>query len=245
MNINSILLSVLLGAHSSVFAASSIFDIAPSGWENRDGNSAYLIPFSPEVSSRFQQVYSPLALGGDSRAYLISGINFRTDDPFGNGFSRTLPDIQINFSTTPRAVNDLSATFADNVGLNDTVMVPRGPLLLRGDYFQDQSVQSLTTYIGFTQPFFWNPQDGNLLLDVRNYLGVRTSVFDAVDLPNDDVAAVYGLVGDTRGTLTSAGLVTGLHVTLMPIPEPSTFALLMVGLIAFGFSARSRRDHDR
>ena len=77
-------------------------------------------PFDTSAQ-RYQQVFAAsefLALSGPQ---LITGIAFRPDAEFGNPFSATISDIQINLSTT-RVAPDALRNLADNVGADDTMV---------------------------------------------------------------------------------------------------------------------------
>lgn len=217
----------------------------------REGDTFSTVPFTGSPNSaRFQQVYDSAAFTFfGQRPYLIHELQFRTDGD-GTGFFSRFPGFQINMSTTTRPVDGLSAIFAENVGRNDATVIPFGPYQVTGGYFSDIRPQLFTTVITFSTPFYYDPSQGNLLLDIRNSGGGSTgwgippffgpAYVDAVNVTGDSVSSVAANnVNALSGTPSSLGLVTRFMVT--PVPEPSTFALLLVGLVAFGFSARSRQ----
>src|ERR1019366_6196738 len=103
-------------------------------------------------------------------------------------FAATLPGILINLSTTAKAPDGLDTTFANNVGLNDT-LVYSGTLTLSSAAIG--SPAAFDILIPLTTPFWYNPAAGNLLLDVRNSGGGSSSQFDAVSTANDSVSRVY------------------------------------------------------
>lgn len=72
---------------------------------------------------RYQQVYES---DGPIKIYAL---RFRIDLN-NTEFNATLPDIQINLSTTDKTSDTLSTTFADNVGADDLVVYTRGSLEL-------------------------------------------------------------------------------------------------------------------
>src|SRR5207249_8841041 len=105
----------------------------------------------------------------------------------------TLPDIQIDLSTTSAGDDGLSTTYANNVGADDTVVFTRGALTLSSAFTgPPDGPKDFDIIITLTTPFLYNPALGNLLLDVRNFGGGFTTVLDAV--PNqtgDGVSPVW------------------------------------------------------
>lgn len=82
--------------------------------------------------------------------------------------------------------------------------------------------------IPLTTPFFYNPNEGNLLLDIRNYSGGLTFFLDAQSSSGDPISQVFGLgVENSLGDLSTAGLVTRFDV--VAVPEPSALQLVVLG----------------
>jgi hypothetical protein len=100
--------------------------VVPNTNATVEGNSGNTYPFDigdPSISDmRYQQVYASSQFGAvpAGGAYLTA-IAFRADAGWG-AFAVTLPGVQINLSTTAKAPDGLGTTFANNVGLNDTVV---------------------------------------------------------------------------------------------------------------------------
>ena len=197
------------------------------------GNTGLYGPFDlGEISfatMRYQQIYgsSDFLIRMPQGGY-INGIRFDVADARygGHPFGTTLPNIQINLSTTPRAVDGLSTVFAENRGLDDIVVL--GPTSIT---LSDSVPGGADVIIAFSTPFFYNPSAGNLLMDVRNFGGGRTSPFNANNVLGDTVSSVYssGTVNDASGIAITAGLITIFDVT--PVPEPSVAALGVAVLV--------------
>ncbi len=208
---------------------------------NVSGNNGYVFPFDLGEallpSMRYQQVYASsdfatrMPLGG-----YISAIRFdiATDQNGGHPFVGTLPNLQINLSTTTMAIDGLSTVFAQNVGADDSMVFGPSSITLSDGGFGGADI-----IIRFGTPFFYDPSAGNLLMDVRNFGGGSTSPFNANDSPGDTVSSIWALsVGDTAGRLQTTGLITVFEVT--PVPEPATWSLLLLGSLSLCFVARRR-----
>ena len=234
-------LAIAISLHSN-YNAVAVDIVVSRDLANTEGNVALTGPFDTGVNStRMQQVYnasefsSLLPQGG-----WVTGIWFRADaSPGGGGhaFSTTLANVQINLSTTARSADGLSLNFADNVGPNDTVVVGSGPLTLDTPYLFATHPQPFLVGIALQNRFFYNPAAGNLLLDVRNFSGGSIGPLDAALVTGDSVSRIFALsVGANTGIADTIGLVTRFNV--FPVPEPSTWALLALGLAALVFHRR-------
>ena len=144
--------------------------------------------------------------------------------------------MQISLSTTTRSPDNLSTTFADNVGRDNTTVLS-GPLTLFSPSGTDWDIRIL-----FNQPFFFDPNAGNLLMDVRLFSGAPTTVFDAQESFGDSISSIFAVDvnSPTATTITTRGLVAGFLIT--PVPEPGTLAFLGLSACLCGAAAwRQRR----
>jgi len=180
--------------------------VVPNALATVEGNSGNSYPFNIGANTmRYQQVYAASQFGDmPAGGALINGIGFRRDAGWGT-FSATLPAIQINLSTTAKAPDALSPTFAGNVGPDDTVVF-NGPLALSST--ATGSPAPFDIIIPLTNSFFYDPAAGNLLLEVRNSGGGNSSQFDSVLAPGDPVSRAYNPVNFTTGSTDTVGLVT-------------------------------------
>src|SRR5438309_4717989 len=211
------LFNALCLATCTVAASAGTSIVVPNSLENSQGNGASAFPFFIQdwliSSMRFQQVYdgtqfSAINTPGQYIIYVI----FRPDRDSGGVFS-SITNIQINLSTTLRGSDALSPIFSENIGTNDTVVY--GP---RSLFFGGSTTVALDT------PFFYDPAQGNLLLDVRNFTGGdrvfqgKFPSFDAASVTNDSVSVVYGTnVNASLGQSDTSGLVT--MFSFVPVPE--------------------------
>jgi hypothetical protein len=229
------------------FAAGTVI-VVPNAYEAFEGEISNVWPFdNPFNSMRYQQVFDAsafgqLAPGGE----FITQIAFRPDAIFGDAFSTLFPDIQINLSTSLAGPDGLSTTFMDNVGADDTEVFARGPLFLSsadtGPVPRDFDI-----VITLTTPFLYDPSAGNLLLDVRNFVPVSTTPFDAVEMMGDSVSRRFAFdVNDPNaiaGGGPTIGLITQFVTPSTSVPEPGTALLMLAGAGSlFGLRQLRRRS---
>jgi hypothetical protein len=216
-------------------APSAAFTIVvPNDRATTEGDSNNVIPFGEDRSRsrRVQQVFAASQFAALAEPGRITHLAFRPDAGVGEPFSSTIADIQINLSTTTRAPDGLSLTFADNLGADDTIVYGRGPLAL-SSADTGGPPRTFDIVIPLQIPFLYDPTQGNLLLDVRNFSGGPTTVFDAESGVGDSVDRVFSRQG---GVNDSAALIRdsfsiGLVVQFtFDVTAPGSLVLFAAGL---------------
>jgi len=195
--------------------------VVPNSATNIEGDGANSFPF--DISStggrvetmRYQQLYDASQFSGFGSGSFITQIIFRPDISFGFAFASTLPDMQINLSTTSVPENGLSLLFASNIGADETVVFS-GPLPLSSN-FTGGSPKDFDIVINLATPFFYDPSMGNLLLDVRNFGAGLTTAFDSMAQPHDGVSRIStnsrnGVTQPEANFKDTEGLVTGFTI---------------------------------
>jgi hypothetical protein len=216
-----------------------------------DWNNGF--PFSDFGSVHYQQVYDASQFTGlGTNGGMINFIGFRY-----HGNYNTAPmlyiSMSLSLSTTTKAVDNLSATFADNIG-------PDNATVYSGKYTigvtpppSDHQLHPwpFPMVITFTTPFFYNPTNGNLLVDMQwpyaeLYAGVGPPWIDAVEAAGDSVSRVFAVNNNvtyipTNGTADTIGLVTlfGLTPKNPPIPRINNLLLSGTNLVLAGGSGVS------
>lgn len=195
-------------------AAIAVF-VVPDEAFDTPGNGGSTDPFGATAECtdgmRFQQIIEGDAIGGGN----ISGMAFRLDDGESALGPVTYGDTTIKLSTTSRTPGNMSKTFADNIGADET-------LVFQGDLTISAGTDTPTNPFDFELPidvpFQFDGSAGDLLVDVTVGscpAGANGFFFDG---DNRDVKSEYAFDKDaaTAEAMTSAG---GL-VTLMTISSP-------------------------
>jgi hypothetical protein len=230
--------------------AGAVVIVAPNSLAAVEGNSNNGFPFNilshGRSEQRYQQVFAASEFSALAGPHRVTQIAFRPDDQSGLAFASTLPNVQINLSTTAAAPDGLSNFFANNVGSDDTVVFS-GPLSISSADVGGPP-RAFDIVITFPSLFVYDPALGNLLLDVRNFGGGGSTQFDFVVVTGDSTSRLFSPDDVTApgGSLDTGGLVaqfTFEPVGADPVPEPGT--LLLVGTGVLGLLLRRRRQAHR
>lgn len=209
-------------------SADSIHVVVPNEFENWEGEGQDYFPFSTTNHQRYQQVHeaSQFAAIASSGGWIVA-IGFRMDSsyyPPSYIYRANMPSLQVNLSTTAKAPDQLSYVYAENIGADDTVVFGPAP--------RDMTTSLSTTgwpaslALPLTTPFFYHPRNGNLLLEVFNYLGSREEggLIDATSKKGDSISTLVGHVGYPEGVIRdTAGLITRFEI--VPAPPRPTLAI--------------------
>jgi PEP-CTERM motif len=179
--------------------------------------------FAYDGGTQYQEVYYSAAFSGPTT---IGKLSFYES----HGGEMDDATYTVAFYYTHAPVDGLSESLADNEG---TLISNFGKFTLGGAM---PSVLSLTG-----SSFVYNPADGNLLMDVTvsdvTDVCAYCSSFES-DYTGDVSSRAWS---NSYGTAAGANaLVTGFSAGVAGIPEPSAWALMVIGVGALG--ARLRRN---
>jgi len=189
---------------------------------------------------RHQQVYGSNEFS--TGPILIEELRFRPDRVYGMAFNTTISNIQVNLSTTQRNPTALSSTYAQNVGADDTVGF-QGSLSISSQFAGPANgPKAFDMIVRLSQPFFYNPASGHLVVDVRNFSGSSASAISGQTGP-DTAWRVLGALGSATGTIDSG--VDAIQIVYAPatnlapiiVAHPTNQTVLEGGTVSFGVSA--------
>lgn len=192
------------------------------GTANGDSNS---IPFDTYLGGYyFQQVYS--GLGSTN----INSLTFyNTKNPGGTPATGSfqLYLSYISSSTNIAAFDNQGQNFAFPDGTFTQVYSGTLPALTNGKLD-----------FALSTAFNYNPADGYLLLTVRNFdlSGDGNLFLDSVKNSSQTNSRFSAYMSDSN-----TGLVTGFNEQVAAVPEPSTWAMMILGFAGVGFLAYRRR----
>ncbi len=217
----AIALAALFSA-SQLQAAIAVF-VVPDEAFDAPGNSSTSEPFGATGQCtdgmRFQQIVDGDTISGGN----ISGLAFRLDDGESALGSVTYGDTTIKLSSTSRTPGDMSKTFADNIGSDET-------LVFQGDFTVSAGTDSTTNPFDFQLPidvpFDFEGSPRNLLIDITVEdcpAGADGYFFDG---DTRDVRSEYAFDKDATSAVAATsdgGLVTEV-VMSSPPPLPPLYS---------------------
>ena len=197
-----------------------------------------------DTGSRTQQVYSSNFF---TTAQSINSIAFRSTPDFRNGANYA--NVIINFSTTSfgdESGTPLSSTFSNNIGA-DVTTVYSGAIS-----FAAAPTNGFEYLINLQNAFNYDPSKGNLLVDFLIPTGTSVTgpsfflaSYDTANAFNDGVYSVNSVFDGsaTVGFANTAAAITQFDGTaIAAVPEPSTWAMMILGFAGVGFLAYRRRN---
>lgn len=207
---------LLFGFALSEVNAQSV--VVPNANESVEGNGNNIFPFSTDLAQRYQQIYdsSQFSSGGN-----IEQLKFRLEQGRAGFNSETIPNILIQLSTTTTTPATLSNVYANNAG-SDVTTVFDGALTISAADCAAGGPCPFDIVINLQTPFNYDPDQGNLLLDVTNIEPVTSSItaFDAVEDAQSITRRVFNNVIADTGIVGDIGLVT--QFVFVDVPPPPT-----------------------
>jgi hypothetical protein len=258
---------LIILSHATIPTARGTTVIAPNNLPDSSGsepaNQTYgdtgnLFPLFPGAGTalRYQQVYdasqfSAFAPGGEDITEILFRVGADAAARLDHGaFATTIPAIQFTLSTTSSSPDNLSSTFANNLGADAVTVygVPGtgAPLAVSSTGSATGNPAPFDIAVQLTTPFHYDPSKGNLLLEVDNYAGAASPTgiqLDGTIASGDSISRVYNFGSATA--VTSNNLDTqGVVTEFLAVPEPHTALLLATTLPAVLVLAAFRRPNQ-
>ena len=217
----------------SGFCQSGISIVVPNDLQTVDGDSGSHWPWA-SGPMRYQQVFgaSQFQQVAGAGGGWVKGFEVRLDGHDIGSFGRAITNVEIRLSTTARDPDALSDIFNENIGPDEKLVRTNDvSLLMIRENLPPELAQPFYGVIA-TDPFFYNPNLGNLLMDIRIFS--ESPIFLPSDLDSsrvlgDSVSRVVGAINSQSGfTVDTDGLVTRFFVEA--IPEPSVLSLFVAGI---------------
>ena len=214
-----ILVNLLLWTSLSLGTGGSI--VVPNDAANSDGNDSAYFPFVAG-DMRYQQVYDasqfPAIPHGGA---FITRIFFRPDCRLSLG-GTIYTNVLIRLSTTSKGPDQLSADLEGNLGANDMIVFEPSSFTVGAGGASCPGPAAFEDDLELDTPFFYNPADGNLLLEVRlngaAFFNRGGFAHDAVNVTGDSVSRAYGNSFSTNvaAQVDTSGLVTEFQYDVVP-----------------------------
>jgi len=211
--------------------------VIPAGLQSREGVGG---SGSLTEQLRIQEVYGGSQFPAGN--LYITELRFRPSADFGTGaFTTAVNNVQINLSTTAKQPNNLSLTFAENTGTNDTVVFSSALSLSSQFSGPAGGPKNFDISIPLQTPFSYNRTQGNLLIDIRNFSGAPLRYVVDNDNAVDQASRIFA----TSATATQAGaadngadVVQIVYSTTNSAPRLASMSSSSPGGFAFTFEAR-------
>jgi hypothetical protein len=164
----------------------------------------------------------------------ITGVYLRPDASVTSGSMTNYGNIKIEYSTTSKTPEELTANFSANHGPDRVTVLDRALTLATAATGGPNGPRGFDYYFPFDTPFDFDPTAGNLLTEVSSSTGPDNNnlIFDVFNSPSFTDGGVSFSAGALDPRVFS--------IQFAVIPEPATalpFAAFLCGLLAF----RSRR----
>jgi hypothetical protein len=202
--------------------------VSPSSAKNADGNSSGTPTAGAPGRVQFLYLASDFAQLPATHRQIVA-FNRRADGSQNQPINWTYPDVEVWMSTTNRT--SLSPVFADNHGPNKTKVHDGSltfPILTTGP---SGGPKDIADGPPLDTPFFYDPSQGNLLVEQAYVVTGPSSPAPTLDLQlgaaNRFLATAIGTPNSTSGGLNDFVPVLQFEF----VPEPSTFVLAGVALV--------------
>jgi len=187
--------------------------VVPNSLATNDGNGSATSTAGP-ASVRWLHIHDASQFGALSGPSLLTQFAYRPDRILGQSGPRSWT-LRIYASTTSRTVAEISTTFAQNIGTNNTLVFDGTVTVTTGNLPGPGNTRQFDYVVPFTTPFLYDPAAGNLVLDLQIEGNGSAVTFDTV---SGDPA--IGRVFDGSSSTATTGMNLYSHVTQLTFEPP-------------------------
>jgi hypothetical protein len=243
---NKLAISAAILAVLMYCSQSQAIPIVPGGFAGMEGDTNNTLPFSSlRPGGRYQQIYDAAAFDGISGT--IKSIAFRLDD-----FIQDVPrdilfelqgEVVLRLGTTSKTSRTVSSDFEENIGSAQTVVF-NGAFDFEARERAGRGRNPFDLVFVLEQTFFFDGVQ-NLLLDVTS---LRLGSLLPIDASSTGpFGRVFSVMPGSEPTVSPPGFGAITLFDIEPgarVPEPSSIALLLVGLgiLVAGATGRMTRQ---
>lgn len=156
---------------------------------------------------------------------IVNEIRWRPDTSVVGPITATITNIQINFSTTPVQPDQLSPTFAQNIGSDNTVVFSGAMHVASSSTTLSNGTKDFDIDFPLQTPFLFDSSKGNLLIDLHNFTGCSGNLYD--NSVANIVDAVSRIVNTSDPNGTSASFTDSGGGVIELIYSPASGALVI------------------
>jgi hypothetical protein len=139
----------------------------------------------------------------------------------------SISDIQLLLTTTTKGADMLSATFANNLGADATVVFRGSVAVASTNNALPGAPNAFDISIPLTTPFRYDPARGNPLIEIRNFSGSSLGAIDATPRGDDGASRAFSYMVPNAANATQATYVdTGADIVQL-VYEPQARALVI------------------
>ncbi len=210
--------------------AQEITAVFPPAFENVEGSG---LSGTQSPAGRFQQVY----LGGSAFPQepethrWITEMRWRPDSSVSSPETHNWSNVEIRFSTTAASPGNLSLRYADNVGPDETLVLS-GPLTVSTmNSGPSSGPKDFDMVFAFQTPFRYDPNEGNLLMDITWLSPFTTAANDTCCLTGDPLASWISVNnGNPFAEFANTSSMGGGISQFIFVPEPTSSMLCLLAL---------------
>ncbi len=207
------ILAALLGSCVTTELSAQVI-VVPNAQATNDGGGTSTSTTGP-ASVRWLQIEDASQFGALSGPSFLTQFAYRPDMILGQSGPRSLT-LRIYASTTSRSVAELSTTFAENLGTNNTLVFDGTVNVTTRNLPGPGNTRQFDYVFPLTTPFLYDPAAGNLVLDLQINANGSALTFDTVFSGDPAIGRIFSFGSSTATT----GNFQDSHVTQFTFEPP-------------------------